>query len=75
VHENLIGSALKGGYQSHFIVTNKEGMPVENPVEECFSELVIFQEAQCVPAFILRVDKTNLNALLLKYQRTIVEPK
>jgi len=74
--DSLIGSALKGGYQSHFIITTKDGMPVEKPAEEYYSEIVIFQEAQCVPAFILRVDdsRENLQNLMQKYQRIIVEP-
>jgi len=74
-NDSLVGSAVKGGYQSHFVITTKEGIPVENPVEICFSELVIFQEAQCVPAFILRLEISKMNDLLIKYERTIVEPQ
>jgi len=74
--KSLVGSGLMGGYQAHYVVTTKEGEPVENKTtnEKYYSELVIVQEAQCVPAFILRVDISNLAILLEKFERTVVEP-
>jgi len=66
---NLTGSALASGAQSHYVVTSIDGMPMQKPQSNCFDELVITQESQVVPAFILVLDKSNLAALLQTFNR------
>jgi len=67
----LVGTPLKTGYQSHYVVTTSSGLPVKTPSQNCFDELVINQEAQVVPAFILKLDISNLNEVLENFNRSI----
>jgi len=71
--KGLTSAALQSGAQSHYVVTSIEGLPVEKPCDNCYDELVITQEAQVVPAFILLVDESNMGDILQKYQRQVVE--
>jgi len=48
---------------------------LKKKTEPCFDELVISQEAQVVPAFILKVDKSSVEKILKKFDREIVEKK
>jgi len=66
---------MQVGYQSHYIITTIKGYPVENPCPEskCFDELVIGQETQIVPAFILRVDVSKIGNLVQEFDREIVQ--
>jgi len=66
---NIIGQALKSGFQSHYVVTSKAGYPIQHPTEKCYDELVISQEAQVVPVFILVIDKSNIQELVEHFQR------
>jgi len=54
----LCGGALKNGCNSHFIVTTKAGKP-PTTIEvgaQVYDEIMIPQEAQIVPAFILELE-------------------
>jgi len=70
---SLIGAALQSGCQSHYVITSIDGYPVKKPCSVCFTELVINQEAQVLPAFILSVGNSNLTELVRRFQRDIVE--
>lgn len=62
----LIGTAVKAGYGSHFVVTNKKGFPVTQPkTAGTFMEFVIPQEAQITPAYIINLDKTAMMSVSL----------
>jgi len=69
---NLVGTALKTGYQSHYVCTTAQGLPVTQPCSNCYDELVIMQEAQVVPAFVLKIDTTNLMTIMKKYEREVM---
>eukprot|EP01124_Arcella_intermedia_P023915 TRINITY_DN391_c0_g2_i11.p1 TRINITY_DN391_c0_g2~~TRINITY_DN391_c0_g2_i11.p1 ORF type:complete len:473 (+),score=60.78 TRINITY_DN391_c0_g2_i11:1163-2581(+) len=59
--DSLLGSAIQNGYQSHFVIVNKGGNPVQSTNEQFyFIELVIPQEAQVVPAFLSFILIKNL---------------
>jgi hypothetical protein len=74
--ENSVkGSNLITGYQSHYVVTRTNGYPFtqedydsENP---SFDEIVVFQEAQVLPLFLLVIDSSNIRELITAYQRQI----
>jgi len=68
---SLLGKAITPGYQSHYVITTIHGVPVEKPSGNSFDELVISQEAQVVPAFLVIVDKTKIQELLLQFSRDI----
>jgi len=59
------GKAILLGYQSHYVVVTKSGMPftindyAEN--KERYDELVVEQEAQVLPIFILSVSEIKIN--------------
>jgi hypothetical protein len=44
---SLSGATLKAGYQSHYVLTSKTGMPCDNIHEDIFyDEIVVNQETQ-----------------------------
>jgi len=71
---NLVGAALKTGYQSHYICTTAHGLPVTEPSSNCYDELVIMQEAQVVPAFVLKINTDNLLMIMQKFEREVTVP-
>jgi len=66
-----MSAALQSGCQSHYVITSIDGYPVKKPCAVCYDELVITQEAQVLPAFILLVDNSDLSGLLKKFQRDV----
>jgi len=60
---SMLGKSIKSGYQSHYVITTKNGRPFtlkdyEN-LETSFDELIIDQEAQVVPIFLLIVSTSQ----------------
>jgi len=59
------------------VVTRKDGLPFteENYLsnERCFNEIVLGDEAQVVPIFLVKVGKSNFSKLASDYQREIVK--
>lgn len=47
-------------YQSHYVLTDRKGYVSKTNAKEYFDELVITQESQVIPAYIIRVSKANL---------------
>jgi len=72
--DHLVGAALKTGYQSHYILTNRQGEISDFGSPDHFDELVIPQESQVIPAYILRIGKANLVALGKEWTRTVAIP-
>jgi len=52
-HSTLLGKPLIGGYGSHYILTSKDGTIHADPSLNIYDEIVIQQETQICPAFIL----------------------
>jgi len=64
--KTFMGKPTMSGYQSHYVVTTPSGMPVEDfgsPSQ--YDELVIGQEAQVVPLFIVKV--VGMKKLMARY--------
>jgi hypothetical protein len=68
---NQCGRPIKAGYQSHYISTTRKGKPITHPTNESYDELVIGQEFQVVPAFILRINVTS--TLISDFMREVKE--
>lgn len=73
--KGLFSSPLQSGYQSHYVVTNTKGYPY-SPIEEennapSYDEIVIGQEGQILPVFLLMIDKTNLEELYQSFNREL----
>jgi len=66
--DSLMGKHLKKDYHSHFIITKKNGRVIHNTslTTTLYEELVVRQEIQAVPAFILEFDKKLFPTSLLK---------
>jgi hypothetical protein len=82
--KKLMGSALKSGYNSHFVVTTPDGFvftpeDLDKGTKMCHGiavrfvefliliriEMVIPQESQILPAFIVELDKVCAHFLVL----------
>jgi len=66
------GQPLMAGYQSHYVITSRKGYPqtdLDNP--ESYDELVIVQEPQTLPIYLLEVDPNSFQNLLSSWQREI----
>jgi len=69
---SFLGVSIDPGYQSHFILTNKGGLPCTLR-EDYFYELVIDEVNLIVPIFLVTVPRSTALDLLLKgYTREIV---
>ena len=65
---NLVGCALKNGYQSHFVLTDAKGECVtSNNCKSLYNELVITQEAQVVPLCLVYLASGNMDALAAEW--------
>jgi len=64
----LSGQPIRSGYQSHYVVVKKDGNPMTQTdydnLEEGYDELVLEQEAQVVPIFLLALDKESVTKLV-----------
>jgi hypothetical protein len=62
--DSVLGKAIK--QNSHYVITNNEGFPLlrDDPSIYNYDEIVVAQEAQILPAFILSLKKENMNKLL-----------
>jgi len=66
-NNTLLGAIIRGGFNSHYVNTDRRGIVIldDNP-KETFDEIVIPQEAQCCPAFIIQFSKKKLTENLGK---------
>lgn len=72
---SLIGQPLKSGYNSHFVTVKRNGEVGDSTTtEELFDEIVIDQEAQIAPAYLLKLQKNKMAKLLEKWNRAKPEP-
>jgi len=60
---SLAGYPLQAGYSSHYILTDLEGLPHSKQKNEpLYDELVIAQEGQITPAFLVKIDPTRVQS-------------
>jgi len=65
------GCSLKAGYQSHYILTNQQGKLSNVNVD--FDEIVVNQEAQIVPAYLILFDQQDLLQFINTWQKQIAQ--
>lgn len=73
----VIFSHKNKGYHSHYVVTQQDGFACTSPDHKpVFDEIVIAQEAQVVPAFIIQLPPNSalLQEMYDKWQRKVCEP-
>ncbi|CAK7994547.1 Hypothetical protein POVR1_LOCUS71 [uncultured virus] len=66
---SLMGGAIRNGYNSHYVVTDRKGYCCKNDkfVGDKYNEFVIAQESQIVPAFIVELEDNYLLNFLNTY--------
>lgn len=74
--KSLMGTPIKSGYNSHLVLTAKDGTvyrPEENQDIVC-DEIVVAQESQILPAFIIRLDYESCMREFGKWERVLPAP-
>jgi len=76
----LFGKHIIRGYQSHYVVVKKTGDPFTHEdyvnLEESFNEIVVDQESQVVPIYLLTVNKNYIQRAVAEYQiNSLSNPK
>jgi len=70
--QSLLGTALKSGYQSHYVITSLDGAPTQKQMDkDYYDELVIDQQSQVLPVFLLTIDPSNFSQLVTEFNREI----
>jgi len=72
--ETLLGAAIKPGYNSHYVLTESNGDVYSDPSKEIFDEIVIGQESQVVPVYLVEISHTDLDRFRQSYEREIMPP-
>lgn len=68
--KSLLGCPIKPGYQSHYVITEISGDPVKEKKESgVFDEIVLGQEAQVLPVYLIEFDGPKLVKLATEVQR------
>jgi len=64
----LRGLSIRSGYQSHYVViSGKEGLPIVSPIDTYFDEIVIGQESQVLPVFLITFSKSSLSSITQRF--------
>jgi len=73
----IMGHALVNGYQSHYCVTTKGGMPFTKQDYEQqitkYDEVVIGQESQVVPLFLLQMNRECISKIAHDWTREVTK--
>jgi len=70
--DSRMGTPIKSGYQSNYVVTHRSGIPCEKmQFTDFYDELVLDQEAQVVPFAIIEFDKAILAPYAFNFQRVV----
>lgn len=73
--DSFLGKPMKSGYQSHFIVTGKNGLPIEDYSRtSVYDELVITQESQILPIYLVELKNSNFSEMAKNWQREVPKP-
>jgi hypothetical protein len=71
--KSFLGRPLIGGYQSNYVLTTKDGNPCATRMQPgtFYDELVIGQESQVVPIFLVEFEQAKLAPLARSFQREV----
>eukprot|EP01126_Amoeba_proteus_P032796 TRINITY_DN3202_c0_g1_i12.p1 TRINITY_DN3202_c0_g1~~TRINITY_DN3202_c0_g1_i12.p1 ORF type:complete len:1533 (-),score=260.60 TRINITY_DN3202_c0_g1_i12:146-4744(-) len=67
--ESLVGTAIKSGYNSHYVLTQKNGTPLKKRTTRFYDELVIGQEAQICPAYVVKLKSATIGQVANDFER------
>jgi len=74
----LAGTIIKPGYQAHYVCTDNKGMPYPKltpDYKNVYDEIVINQESQVAPAYVLMLDPTSFPKLIVEFNRKTAVPR
>jgi len=74
--KTLMGAAIRPGYMSHFVMTEVTGSVYDQSLIEprrICDEIVIPQECQVMPAFLLEINTDNFNHLANRWDREVFD--
>jgi len=60
---------LVQGHQSHYVLTKPDGTPADGTSAKYYDELVLDQEGQILPVFVVSIKKANLEQLSDRFKR------
>eukprot|EP01124_Arcella_intermedia_P034550 TRINITY_DN8585_c0_g2_i2.p1 TRINITY_DN8585_c0_g2~~TRINITY_DN8585_c0_g2_i2.p1 ORF type:complete len:343 (+),score=63.19 TRINITY_DN8585_c0_g2_i2:52-1029(+) len=69
------GRPIVPGHQCHYVVTGLDGAPVRERRGRVYDELVICQEVQALPVFMVRIDEGRIQELANEFNREIQQKK
>jgi hypothetical protein len=74
--KSFLAKPIKGGYQSHYVLTTKDGKPCKRKLQDgkFFDEVVIDQESQVIPIYLLRFNQPDLLKISVSFARDVVNP-
>jgi len=68
---SLEGMPIKSGYNCNYVVTQSNGTVYDNPQQPIFNEIVIPQESQICPVYLIELDDGGARQLRAQFQRNI----
>jgi len=71
--DNLNGKPMSAGHNSHYVAVGRSGDVAAPNEPNIYNEIVVEQESQIMPAFLLEIDNTNFKKLFKKWTRVIPE--
>jgi len=72
--ETLLGQPIYSGYQSNYVLTNKDGVPCSKVQDDYYDEIILDQESQVVPFALVEFEKAGLKPLLQDFAREVSTP-
>jgi hypothetical protein len=71
--KSLRGLPIKSGYQSNYVLTSKRGnvLNQSDKTEEIYNEIVIPQESQVIPVYLIELNEGSLSRISGEYQRVL----
>jgi len=67
----FLGVPIDSGYQSHYVLTYRDGSPITKMKEKSYNEVVLASDPQVVPVFLMIVKKDILMGLIKEFTRDI----
>jgi hypothetical protein len=69
--DSLMGQPIKAGYQSNHVSTNKQGKIFRGSNAEGYDEIVIPQEAQIMPIYLIELNYAATEPVAKNFQRSV----
>jgi len=68
---SYLGVTIDSGYQSHYVITNREGIPLSKIRKNYYDEIVLAIDPQVIPLFLLSLSMKTVMTLSKEFNREI----